>query len=146
MSDPQQGQVYDFENEFIGGWMRYAPDESRARLQTLADAVCRRYRVPPVRVVCPRKPHKYFAQYFEDDDPPTVRLYIKRRAHASSRNLPVLLHELAHHIDAYKFGGEEHHGPKFVAILIDLFSRFKIAPRDSLLAKAKKMKIKKARI
>lgn len=146
MSDPQQGLLYKLEDVFISGWLRHTPDLSRPKLQAYADIVCRRYRVPPVRVVLPRKKHWFMAEYIGDEDNPTIRLYVKKNSKASSRNVPVLLHELAHHVDDFKFDDSaESHGPRFVAILADMFDRYGVVPRKLFVAMAKKNGIRVAR-
>lgn len=145
--DRQQSGVYDTEDEFLLGWMQHAKRESRERLQAFADAVCRRYRVPEVRVVCPRKHSRYHGQYFGDYDPPKVKLYVKRRSRYHGRSLPVLLHELAHHITDCKFQAViEAHGPHFVAVAADLYHRYKVAPKRWFLAEAKRRGVKVARL
>lgn len=125
--------------------MQFTPDVSRRALQDFADFVCRRYRVPCVRVSCRRKSYHFLAQYFGDEDPAVVKLYIKRKSKASSRNIPVLLHELAHHVDTCKYNSVEHHGPMFVAILADMLDYYKVVPRKYFLDAARKARVKVGR-
>lgn len=139
-SDPQQQQLYKFED----GFMRAAMLGSctRSTLQSLADKACRRWRVPQVDVVFSQH-NTLYGQQFGDEN--KIRLYDAKDKAGNGRNAHVLLHEVAHHIDDHKSDGIESHGPVFAAICMDLYDHYNLLPRAAFRLLAKTFRVKIAR-
>jgi putative metallohydrolase (TIGR04338 family) len=121
--DPQQDRVYDMENVFMRAWVR-SVQQPLTLLQEYADRACRRWNVKtiPVRFAFRKNGlgMHYAGEYIE--------LYRARSKKRSGRNLAVLLHEVAHHIDDCIWDSEESHGPKFCAVEMDLLDHYGILP------------------
>ena len=94
ISDPQQFVLYDMEHSFFKAWVR-SSRQPLAMLQAYADKACRRWRVPLIRVRFDTD-RQWYGSYFNDLD--LIELYVKPNG-MSGRNVPVLLHEVAHHIE-----------------------------------------------
>jgi hypothetical protein len=137
----QTKRLYRMENTFMrAGMYGYVP---RAELQELADKACRRWNVPPVKVVFSRNTY-WYGEYSPDEK--KIRLFDakKRKRPGSGRNRLVLLHEVAHHIDNELFPDSEtgDHGPTFAKVAMDLYDHYKVLPRSAFRMLAKKHGVK----
>jgi len=141
LSDPQRYQVYALENEFLKAWLQTR--QPLSQLQTLADKACKRWgcELIPIRFK-PNTPEELYGCFFEGP-PARIELYNKKRV--SGRNIPVLLHEVAHHIESELFD-EASHGPKWAAVVMDLYDHYKIVPEGQFRKLAKKFKVKIAKL
>lgn len=123
------------------GWQRTVKQQSRALLQSYADKACRRWKVSPVRVQFGKAKNKSGVY---KSDTQSISLFIC--APFSGRNLPVLLHEVAHHIDDCVWDAAEAHGPIFAAIEMDLLDHYQVLPSNAFRVLAKEFGIKIARL
>lgn len=146
-ADPQAERLYKMENTFMRASM-YA-QQPLEELQKLADKVCRRWRVPYIEVVF--RPHRSIAGRYIGDEG-RIELYAhpdpkKPRDRRNGRNICVLLHELAHHIDDCRGGGElaPAHGPAFAAICMDLYHHYGVLPNDAFKLLAKRFRVQVAK-
>lgn len=145
-NDPQAQLLYAFEDTFMYAAMRGTM--RREDLQALADKACRRWRVPPVEVKFSQHT-KWFGQYFAWEH--VIHLYGskgRRRGPkgTSGRNAAVLLHEVAHHIDDWRTGADQAHGPHFAAICRDLYDHFQVLPRKGYTYMARKCGLKVSKL
>jgi hypothetical protein len=118
-------------------------------LQELADKACRRWNVPLIRVRLGRD-RFWYGEYHPGEDKIDLHDNKRRRRPGHGRNFPVLLHEVAHHIDYYR-NGEHHlddaHGPTFAGICRDLYDHYEVIPKAAfdLLAKRANVHVIKVR-
>lgn len=139
----QDNLVYKFEDGFLKAAM-YAR-APRKILQEFADKACRRWGVPLLDVVFSTST-RWSGMYYWDQN--KIRLFAptkKSKWKRNGRNLGVLMHEVAHHIDDWKIdaGAEaETHGPNFVAIVMDLYDHYDVLPKPAFKLMAKKIGIK----
>lgn len=143
-TDPQKYKVYALEAKFLGAWLEVR--QPLHALQQYADRACKRWSVEPVpvRFVAQNPEGLYGCYWGYPDSTPRIELYNKKRN--SGRNLPVLLHEVGHHIETELYDGEYDHGPKFTAICMDLFDYYKVVPAAQYRKLAKKFKVKIAQL
>jgi len=142
----QAKKVYAFEDTFMK-----AAQHAKAPLhvlQSLADAACRRWRVPPVDVKFATGPN-WSGMYYPELD--KIALFVSpkkdrgtKKALRSGRNPAVLLHEVAHHIDDWKVNedAEDAHGASFLAICMDLYDHYNVLPKAAFKLLTKKAGLK----
>lgn len=141
--DPQAKILYKMEDSFMRG--NLTASVSLEKLQALADKVCRRWGVPPVKVLF-KKNRYWYGSYFGARQVIELYDHKKRKLKGHGRNVPVLLHELAHHIDAFKLDPvAPAHGPNFAAICLDLYDHYEILPADAYRVLARRYGVKIAR-
>ena len=120
--DPQKYRVYAMERSWIGTSL-YTTVPLK-ELQAISDHASRRYRVRPPKIKAYSKPkERVFGAAYEDGE---IRL--NRGFHG--QNLPVLLHELAHHISDRVHPESESHGPLFMSVYTHLLHMYKVMPLD----------------
>lgn len=141
MADPQALRLYDMEATFMAAWLRTVR-QPLSLLQACADRACRRWRVPLVRIRFGIN-RTWYGTYFSDRQ--CVDLYLRPNG-ASGRNVPVLLHEVAHHIDDCIWNAAEAHGPIFAAIEMDLLDHYGVLPKRAFRKLADKHNVKVARL
>lgn len=132
--DPQQYEVYDMENDFIGP--KQAQLTKRA-MRELAEAVTSAFRIPPVKLEF-KKLGPWAALCHTDG-----RVIIGTKW--SSQQVVTLLHELAHHLHntiTKKALEQEAHGPEWVACYIVVLDVARVLPVVASRAICKKHKIK----
>ena len=130
-SDPQRHLVYHMERHFMGT-SAYAHVELKT-LHEVTKFICKQWRVtPPVlEVYCNEREHIFGRSTYEVDTHTGMtsaeKIRLNRCFHGD--NLPVLAHELAHHI-LVRLGELtlEDHGPEFVGIYGWILDRLNILP------------------
>ena len=140
--DPETKRLYKMEGTFMTGNM--TGKLSLAKCQEIADKVCRRWRVPPVKVRF-RKHRYWYGEYFCMSDVMNLYDHEDRQRPGHGRNMVTLLHELAHHIDDWKVDcrpSSPSHGPSFAAIAMELYDHYKVLPADAFKLLAKRFKVK----
>lgn len=119
--DPQRHLVYHMERS-ITGWAIYAHVELDD-LQTIADYVCRKFRVRRVGVDIVNEPCRVFG-YCKD-----YTIHLNQDFHGD--NTSVLAHELAHYVTYQREGdGVETHGPEFVAYYGEILDMLNLFPLE----------------
>ena len=120
--DPQRYKLYKMEREYIGTSIYHKA--SLKDLQMVANHVCGKWKVPPIRVRRYSSKEKTFG-YYENK---TNRIYLN--AHRHGQNIGVLLHELAHHITDMRHLDAQDHGPEFCYVYACLLDRYRILPME----------------
>ncbi len=124
LCDPQRFRVYRMESESIGArnYMRM----SRADIARFARAVCRAYRIRPVKIRY-RDLGRWGAQCVE----PNILEFGNK---AYSRDLITVAHELAHHLHNCIAGDapQAAHGPEFMGCYLSLFDTARIIPISAM--------------
>lgn len=129
--DKQGNRLYKWQWEW-SPWNQQT--NSLEECKTAMDKACKLWGVPcvPVRVQHSKKDYSAY-----DDYDRSVRLL---KCHL---NIPMALHEVAHHITDVIYGTCVYdHGPSFVGVFADLLITFKIAPADAILGSLRKRKIR----
>lgn len=142
--DPESMRLYKMEGTYMNG--NLTGKLSLSECQAVADKVCRRWRVPPVKIQFGHMKRGY-GEYFGWPGKDKIVLYdnTSRNTPGHGRNMATLLHELAHHIDDYKVDGDPHaspHGPSFAAVSMELYDHYKILPAAAFKLLAKKHRVK----
>lgn len=120
---------------------------SLVHLQSLADKACRRWKVPTVPVRFGR--HVYWHGECDSAKKLITLFYArpdKRKRPGSGRNPQVLLHEVAHWIDAQLHEEGPAHGPLFASICADLFDWYGVIPYQAYMTLCKEYGVKCARL
>lgn len=118
-----------------------------ADLRTVANHVCRYYKVQPVRIESYGDPTGCMAECVWSGDEVDYYVCYKIRLNRAKHgvNVACLLHELAHHVVHSTYKNVESHGPEFVAVYMHLFDKYKIMPSCAFRALAQKCKVKIAK-
>lgn len=134
-SDPQCQALYEWEDQW-GEWNRNLISLRKCRL--LIRQACEHYGVKAPTVVTHDKGLSWSI-------PHLARISILGGEHRrpGHLNVPVALHEAAHHIAWIKYGNKiQDHGPTFLGLYLDLLDRARVAPRLALEATARSFKLK----
>jgi hypothetical protein len=119
MKDPQLKSVYAWENKM--DWN--GSDISFLKAVMLIEDACRRYKVKSPTV----KLHKTHHLPFSIPEQNIISLQRDRYL-----NVPITLHEAAHHIVYHLHGARaQDHGPTFMAVYLDLLKASKIDAYES---------------
>lgn len=144
MGDTQQKAVYAWEDEWAD-WNR--PAASKCAVRKAIRKAERIYRIEPVTISFPKRNRGSVKDrrngkgrtLSSDYDPAMHTIRIRPR----HQNIAIGLHEVAHAIHDTLFGSwpgskTEVHGPIWLGIYLTLLIKAKLAPRDALLASAKR--------
>jgi hypothetical protein len=138
-ADPNKQAVYRMEKrEFAGVWLHVK--QPMKYLQRRANAVCRLYEVPTVRLRVGRV-EGGCAEYDSVDR----LIRIDDRHKVTARNLLTVAHELAHHIVWERHGNRaQDHGPMFVLVYGQVLSSLRLCPFAGWRAACKRHGVKMA--
>lgn len=128
-SDPQRAKVYAAEHTF-GRRARYDIGMTLPQARKVAAEVCSLYDVPPIKIryeKAPRERHGAVMVWDHNEREYCNPVMIVNSAH-NKLDILILLHELAHWIDAVVFGSRESHGANFVGISAWLYDRYFVMP------------------
>lgn len=116
--DPQRHLLYSMEQEWLGTSIGCTTD--REVLLSVVRHACRKWKVPiPAIGIENRK--KIYGSSDGDD--------IFLNPDYDGFNLPVLLHELAHHFTSHKYGDHvQEHGMEFCGVYRRLLDDYKVLP------------------
>lgn len=135
--DPQRERVYAMENTFMSAHMHYTKTDMRT-LRAVSRAACELYGVKPPTIIQGRGT-RIAGQY----DSMLEAVWLFKRG----MNPAVLLHELAHHIDDVAFDSySAPHGPRFVAIEMELLDKLKVCPSDAFRLLARQYGVRIGRV
>lgn len=132
-ADPSRKKVYRWEDDWPG-WNKNTLSLRSCRAVIVS--ACHAYDVAPPAV----RQHGDGLSWSEPEDENVISFQSKsRRPGNGGKNLPVALHEAAHHIVFHLHGKRvQDHGPTFMRVYLDLLTRFRVAPRLALEVTARK--------
>lgn len=133
--DPQQQRAYDWEGDFTD-WA--PPRATKAEMLRVIRRCCRMYRVPAPAVFFLSKNRRNGKKLTSVYDPNKHAIYIRPR-HMQKNTA---IHEAAHAVIDWILGPyNESHGKEWVGVMMNLLSKFKIAPMRALKLHAKAMRV-----
>lgn len=139
-SDSQRAKVYAAEHSF-GRKQNYDIGMTLSQAREVSAEVCSLYRVSPIKIRYKKAPQEHYGAIMEWESGLKNPCLVINSAH-NKLDIVILLHELAHWIDAVVFGSRESHGPEFVGISAWLYDRYFVIPAVAYRALLDKYKIR----
>ena len=129
--DPQRELLYKLEREIIGKSIYHVV--SRKNLQTIADHVCRYYKLPTPKIKVVNQPSTrefgwYISHSRDGEAPFDFTISLNRGFHGA--NVSTMIHELSHYITDTVYENNEDHGKEFMGIYMHLMAKYRIIPSD----------------
>ena len=141
--DPQREALFKMEREFEGCLIHHSAPKNF--LVKKANEICDYYGVLRVKLYFVRQRSDMYGwtESSHDQDYARTKIFLNEgRKGATGKNLPTLVHELAHHIVDSVYDYAEAHGPEFCAVYMHLMNKYKLMSEDCFRLSARRWGIK----